>query len=64
VYCAGVEKRGEELRTSGGRVITVVGQGQSLAAARERAYAGVAALDIAGSFHRSDIGHRALERAC
>jgi phosphoribosylamine--glycine ligase len=63
VYCAGVAQGEEGLVTSGGRVVTVVGQGRSLAEARQRAYAGVGALDIPGSFHRSDIGHRALERA-
>lgn len=63
VYCAGVAREREGLVTRGGRVLTVVGKGRSLAEARQRAYAGVEALEIPGSFHRSDIGHRALERA-
>ena len=41
--------------TSGGRVLSVVGTGAHLAAARDRAYAGVAAVGIDGAHHRSDI---------
>ncbi len=62
VYCAGVEKRGDDLLTRGGRILTVVGSGASVGAAREVAYAGVGAIEIPGSFHRTDIAHRALER--
>jgi len=43
------------LVSSGGRVLSVVGRGGDLGAARERAYAGVAAIDLPGSHHRSDI---------
>lgn len=46
------------LVTAGGRVLSVVGRGADLEAARERAYAGVAAIDIAGSQHRTDIAAR------
>jgi phosphoribosylamine---glycine ligase len=62
VYCAGVEKQGQDLLTHGGRVLTIVGSGASVGAAREVAYAGVGAIEIPGSFHRTDIAHRALER--
>ena len=41
--------------TSGGRVLTVVGRGSDLASARQRAYAGVAAVHFDGAFHRGDI---------
>ena len=40
---------------SGGRVLSVVGRAPTLAEARERAYAGVAHIDLPGSHHRSDI---------
>ena len=40
---------------SGGRVLSVVGRAATLAGARERAYAGVAHIDLPGSHHRSDI---------
>ena len=41
--------------TSGGRVVTVVGRGPDLAAARRHAYDGVGAIAFDGAFHRSDI---------
>ena len=44
---------------SGGRVLAVVGLGDSLAAARERAYAGVNQIQMAGSQHRTDIALKA-----
>ncbi|CAA9300671.1 MAG: Phosphoribosylamine--glycine ligase [uncultured Friedmanniella sp.] len=47
--------------SSGGRVLAVVGTGADLAQARERAYARVATLELAGSFHRTDIAARAAE---
>ena len=43
------------LVTAGGRVLSVVGTGPDLASARERAYAGVGCVTIAGAHHRSDI---------
>jgi len=43
------------LVSAGGRVLTVVGQGSSLVAARERAYKGVDYITLDGSHHRSDI---------
>ncbi len=43
------------LISSGGRVLSIVGTGPSLAAARERAYAGVSRIVLDGSHHRTDI---------
>jgi len=43
------------LVSAGGRVLSVVGTGRDLAAARERAYTGVARIHLEGSHHRSDI---------
>jgi phosphoribosylamine--glycine ligase len=43
------------LVTAGGRVLTVVGVGADVAAARKRAYAGGARVDFPGAQHRSDI---------
>lgn len=43
------------LVSAGGRVLSIVGVGHDLAAARDRAYAGVARISLAGSHHRSDI---------
>jgi phosphoribosylamine--glycine ligase len=47
--------RDGRLVTSGGRVLSVVGTGPDLAAARAAAYAGVAEISVAGSQHRTDI---------
>ncbi len=44
------------LVTAGGRVLNVVGLGDDLATARERAYAGVEAINFDGKHARSDIG--------
>ncbi len=43
------------LVASGGRVLSVVGVGADLAAARDRAYQGIAAIDLDGAQHRTDI---------
>ncbi|PKQ27124.1 MAG: phosphoribosylamine--glycine ligase [Actinobacteria bacterium HGW-Actinobacteria-4] len=43
------------LVASGGRVLSVVGKGENLAQARDRAYAGIAHIGLAGSHHRTDI---------
>ncbi|MGC4174395.1 phosphoribosylamine--glycine ligase [Demequina sp.] len=52
---------GAGLVSAGGRVLSVVGIGDGLAAARDRAYAGVAEIDLPGSHHRSDIALKAAE---
>ena len=44
--------------SAGGRVLAVVGTGADLAAARERAYARLARIELEGSFHRTDIAAR------
>ena len=52
-----------ELVASGGRVLSVVGTGADLAAARDAAYAGVAQVVLDGSQHRTDIARRAAQDA-
>lgn len=49
--------------SAGGRVLSVVGAGPDLAAARAAAYAGVGRIGLAGSHHRSDIARAAAEGA-
>ena len=46
---------------TGGRVLGVVGRGSSFAEARERAYAGVDRIALAGGQHRRDIALRVVE---
>jgi phosphoribosylamine--glycine ligase len=47
--------------SAGGRVLSVVGTGPDLAAARAAAYAGVDLIGLEGSHHRSDIAQVAAE---
>ncbi len=47
--------------TSGGRVLTMVGRGATVAAARDAAYAGIAAVELEGGRYRTDIAARELE---
>ena len=47
------------LVSRGGRVLTVVGLGETLEQARERAYRRLEGIRLGGSFFRSDIGHGA-----
>ncbi|SKC75947.1 phosphoribosylamine--glycine ligase [Krasilnikoviella flava] len=47
------------LVSAGGRVLSVVGRGTDLAAARAASYAGIAEIGLDGSHHRSDIALKA-----
>ena len=62
VFQAGTSNGDSGLEASGGRVLAVTATGATIAAARAAAYAGVAAIDYADGFHRSDIGRRAVAR--
>lgn len=55
VLHAGTRAQGDAIVSSGGRVLSVVGRGSTIEAARERAYAGVELIDLPGSHHRTDI---------
>jgi phosphoribosylamine--glycine ligase len=61
VLHAGTAATPEGVVSAGGRVLSVVGVGPDLAAARDRAYAAVALIDLPGSQHRSDIADRAIQ---
>jgi phosphoribosylamine--glycine ligase len=60
---AGTAKRGGEIVTAGGRVLTVVGRGGDYREAIARAYAGVDAIRFEGMQYRRDIGRKALSAA-
>ena len=55
VFHAGTARHGDRLVTNGGRILNVTGTGDSLAAARELAYAGCAQITFAGARYRTDI---------
>ncbi len=60
VFHAGTARRGGEIVTAGGRVVTVVGRGRTFEDAIARAYAGVAKISFHGMHYRRDIGRKAL----
>ena len=61
VYHMGTKADGGRILTNGGRVLFVVGTGRDLAEARKNALADVARIDCDNLFHRTDIGHWALD---
>jgi phosphoribosylamine--glycine ligase len=64
VFHAGTRRREDgALVAAGGRVLNLCAMGDTVAEARERAYAAIAAIDWPEGFHRTDIGWRALDRA-
>ncbi|HWA63214.1 MAG TPA: phosphoribosylamine--glycine ligase [Caulobacteraceae bacterium] len=64
VFHAGTARREDgALVAAGGRVLNVCAKAPTLAEARTRAYAAIARIDFPHSFHRTDIGWRALARA-
>jgi phosphoribosylamine---glycine ligase len=56
VFHAGTQLRENRILTSGGRVLGVTGIGDTLLAARERAYGAVGKIGFDGSYFRRDIG--------
>jgi phosphoribosylamine---glycine ligase len=60
VFHAGTARQGNAVVTAGGRVLTVVGRGDSYAAAIACAYAGVSKISFDGMHYRRDIGQKAL----
>lgn len=62
VFHAGTAKNGELTVTSGGRVLCVVGLGDTVASAAGQAYDAVKGICWDGVFYRRDIGHRAIAR--
>jgi phosphoribosylamine---glycine ligase len=57
-FHAGTASSGEGFRTAGGRVLTVVALGETLAKARERAYRNLERVHFEGMTYRSDIAER------
>lgn len=64
IYDAGIERRGKNFFTSGGRVFNIVAEGKDIIQARSRAYAAMAQIFIEGNnlHYRTDIGSRDTER--
>jgi phosphoribosylamine--glycine ligase len=62
VFHAGTTADGDAVTTSGGRVLCVVGLGDTVAEAARDAYAAVDKIDWEDVYIRRDIGHRAIAR--
>jgi len=56
VFHAGTSRRGNDIVTAGGRVLTVTALGETAEAARERAYEVLQQVEFDGMHYRSDIG--------
>ena len=61
VFHMGTKQSDGKWLSNGGRVLFVVGQGNSLAEAQKDAYAGVKIIDCPDLFYRSDIGWQAIQ---
>ena len=62
VFHAGTRFEGEDIVTSGGRVLCVCALGEDIAEAQRRAYAAVEKINWKDMYYRRDIGHRAIAR--
>jgi phosphoribosylamine--glycine ligase len=62
VFHAGTQLQGNEVVTSGGRVLCAVGLGDTVKAAQQQAYALADVIQWQGLQYRRDIGYRAIER--
>ncbi|MGO4746947.1 phosphoribosylamine--glycine ligase [Serratia quinivorans] len=62
VFHAGTRMQGNEVVTSGGRVLCVTALGETVAQAQQRAYQLAEGIQWPGSFCRKDIGYRAIAR--
>ena len=61
IRAAGVAERDGKLVSAGGRVLNVVGTGETLAAARAAAYEVLQTIELPGGHYRSDIALPAVE---
>ncbi|MGB1110478.1 MAG: phosphoribosylamine--glycine ligase [Gammaproteobacteria bacterium] len=62
VFHAGTADKDGKVVTSGGRVLCVVAEGETVAEAQAKAYAGVDCIQWDGAYVRRDIGYRAVAR--
>lgn len=62
VFHAGAREDGGAIVTSGGRVLCVVGLGDTVASAAELAYSSAARIHWKDVYYRRDIGYRAIRR--
>jgi phosphoribosylamine---glycine ligase len=62
VFHSGTARTGDQIVTTGGRVLGATANGDSLQQALDRAYQALSQIHFDGMYYRRDIGHRALKR--
>ncbi len=62
VFHAGTREENGHIYTNGGRVLNVVGSGETLKKAIDHAYTNVQLIDFEGCYYRKDIGAKGLKR--
>ncbi|AEW44824.1 phosphoribosylamine--glycine ligase [Serratia symbiotica str. 'Cinara cedri'] len=62
IFHAGTSIQGNEIVTSGGRVLCVTALGETIKQAQQRAYQSITSIQWPGHFYRKDIGYRAIMR--
>ncbi|MDO8647687.1 MAG: phosphoribosylamine--glycine ligase [Candidatus Diapherotrites archaeon] len=64
LFSAGIEVKDEKFFAKGGRLFSVVGEGENIVKARQAAYSAMALINIEGNnlHYRTDIGWRDVER--
>ncbi|BES73324.1 phosphoribosylamine--glycine ligase [Marinobacter nanhaiticus D15-8W] len=62
VFHAGTKLNGDDVVTSGGRVLCATALGGTVTEAQQRAYRLAGQIDWDGAFYRKDIAHRAIAR--
>lgn len=62
VFHAGTKRDGQQLVTSGGRVLGVTAGGDTLQSAIDKAYLAAGKIQFAGMHYRKDIGQKGLKR--
>jgi phosphoribosylamine--glycine ligase len=60
IFQAGTKKVGNQIETSGGRVLCVTALGADISEAQQLAYQGAQAVEWKDCFYRRDIGHQAI----
>ncbi len=63
VFHAGSKKENETFVTNGGRVLLIVGTGDTLQQSVDHVYDNLSRLTCDGGFYRKDIAHRAISKA-
>jgi phosphoribosylamine---glycine ligase len=62
IFHAGTAKKNSEIVTNGGRVLNVVGAGDTLKEAIDKTYKNVEKVSFEGCYYRKDIGFKGLKR--